>query len=289
MKIYVKNHSRRNLKVYASASAMPKNIYAGAYLDDYGYAHFDYDSDDFDYDIIALATDVSNSFNREGVRYFYGFEYIKGVTSQEKSNFRKYIKHLGLGDLYANKSRDQDVVEFVHRGIDYFDRRCNLESFGVIIHVESTSSDSIVSEMNSYISDCCSGYNTNLRLIKQMYKYVTFDKDKAYDTMMKTHKYSSEEAENLVMIASAKLEELKKTNSLFEMKKFLPRELREGFENYLKFIDEESREIYRNLQGVNVLIFDDFLTSGATIKETIRYLRSINETNTLTVFTLIKQ
>ena len=36
-------------------------------------------------------------------------------------------------------------------------------------------------------------------------------------------------------------------------------------------------------------VFDDFLTSGATIKEVIRYLKAIHDKNTLTVFILVKQ
>lgn len=54
-------------------------------------------------------------------------------------------------------------------------------------------------------------------------------------------------------------------------------------------LDPEEKQIYLSLQGVNVLIFDDFLTSGVTVKEIIRYLKSFNENNTLTVFVLVKQ
>ena len=73
------------------------------------------------------------------------------------------------------------------------------------------------------------------------------------------------------------------------MKKFIPRQVREAFTDFLKFESKETEEVYHNLQGVDVLVFDDFLTSGSTIKEIIRYLKTINPSNTLTVFVLINQ
>ena len=73
------------------------------------------------------------------------------------------------------------------------------------------------------------------------------------------------------------------------MKKFVPRQVREAFTDFLKFESKETEEVYRNLQGVDVLAFDDFLTSGSTVKEIIRYLGAINPNNKLTIFILVNQ
>lgn len=73
------------------------------------------------------------------------------------------------------------------------------------------------------------------------------------------------------------------------MKRFIPKAIRSGFYDFLKFKTEKERKVYEALQGVDVLVYDDFLTSDSTVKEIIRYLRAIHDENSLTVFVLIKQ
>ena len=60
------------------------------------------------------------------------------------------------------------------------------------------------------------------------------------------------------------------------MKKILPSKIRPAFTNFLKFKTAEQKQIYEQLQNTEVLIYDDFLTSGSTVKEIIRYLKAIN-------------
>lgn len=84
-------------------------------------------------------------------------------------------------------------------------------------------------------------------------------------------------------------DEHKGSLELFEMKRFLPASIRKYFTNFLKFSTEEEAKAYKALQGVNVLIYDDLLTRGATLLEAKRCLTAINPSNTLTCYVLIKQ
>ena len=87
----------------------------------------------------------------------------------------------------------------------------------------------------------------------------------------------------------SKFNDLKKSGELFQITRFLPTAIRVGSTNYIKFASEVEKSVYMDLQNANVLIYDDFITSGSTVKEVMRYLKSINENNTLTVFILVKQ
>lgn len=58
-----------------------------------------------------------------------------------------------------------------------------------------------------------------------------------------------------------------KKDGLFEMKTILPN-FRKFIKNYLKLVPNDS--LRKNIEGKNVMIFDDIVTSGTTIEEMIR-------------------
>ena len=277
-------------KVYTTMQEVPDFIYAGAYLDSNGFVNFDWTTDKYKRDIVALTSKKQGTFNREDVRYVYGYEYLDKATAREIKQFRQYVKNLGMGYDLWNENPDHDVEEFIERAIFNFDRIYDLKSFGATVHIESTKQNSVVSYMAGVIADIADNAQIGFKLIKKMYSDVTFNMQKAFEVMKSSGKYASDnEIYDFLNAAQNRFESLKKSNRLFEMKKFVPRELREGFENYLEFKTPQEKWVYEQLQGIDVLIFDDFLTSGATVKEIIRYLKSINDNNTLTVFVLVKQ
>lgn len=280
---------KRESKQITSAADLTDTVYAGAYLDAGNYVHFNWKHDNYRNDIIALATDTSGEFDSDGVRYCYGYTYLPKVSSYDKKKFRDYIKYLGIGEDYINTEEDDEVEEFVVRSLGMFDRKYDVRHFGATIHIVPTSKSSIVGTMARYIAEWSDGAQMSFELVKRMYSDVEFDNQKAFEKLMESERYSEDEANDLVDDAVRTFEKLKKSGKLFEMKKFVPRELRDGFSNYLRFKSARDRWAYQNLQGVDVLIYDDFMTSGATVKEIVRYLRSIHDENTLTVFVLIKQ
>lgn len=283
MKLLINNRQPNLIAPY-----VPPGIYAGATVDKYGYIIFNWKKDSKK-DIIALTTTSSGEYTQDGVRYVYGFTYRSGVSGRSKKLFRNYIKQLGADFSLLNPDPDQDVQEFIERAVYQFDAVYDINSFGATVRVESNHKNNIVGVMSGIISDICeNSKQITFTMIKQMYKNVEFDSEKAYQLLLDAGK-TSQEAHAAVKDVVNMFEDLKQSGQLFEMKRFTPRELRGGFKNFLKFKTLEQKHTYELLQGVDVRIYDDFLTSGATVQEIVRYLRSIHDKNRLTVFVLIKQ
>ena len=81
-----------------------------------------------------------------------------------------------------------------------------------------------------------------------------------------------------------------KKDEVFTMKHYQPVRGRAGFIDFLKFPTPKHQAFYEALKnGTEVLICDDFMTSGSTIKEIIRFLNSINANTNISVFVLIDQ
>lgn len=259
-------------------------IHAGVSIDDDSNVVFNWKSDSSS-DIVSLATDSSGEFDNNGIRFVYGYEFTSSANGSDKKIFRDYIK--GISDSRALYS--ENIQEFVERAVLRFDERYTLSNFGATVYIEPSKLPSLVDIM----SDCLWEYMNNtpdldLRLIKEAYKNVEFDSEKA-SKALRDCGMTERRIQQTIKSTLEKFDDLKKSNELFQIKRFIPRPIREGFFNFLKFKTEEEKETYRSLQGVNVLVFDDLLTSGSTVNEIIRYLKAINDENTLTVFVLIKQ
>lgn len=259
-------------------------IYGGVSVDS-DTVMFNWQKDNQETDIITLTDVCSGQYDDDNVRYVYAYSYTPDATKSDKSFFRDYIKGKITPDVWC----DEDVEKFVDNGVLKLDSYFDLEQFGAIINIKPTSTPSIMDVLRQTIMNYASGVLNSFDLVKQAYQHVEFDEDKAREALKATGKYSESKIEDEISFTKNKFETLKKKNELFQIKRFIPAEIRAGFLNYLKFKTDEERDVYAALQGVDVLIYDDFITSGSTVKEVIRYLRAINDKNTLTVFVLVKQ
>lgn len=257
-------------------------LYCGISINSEDRIQFNWERDSSE-DVLHLIQDTSGIVQDSDIAHFFAYTY----STRKSANIfrvRQYLKHIGkTGDIYS-----EDVEEFVQQAIFKLDSAFSLDNFDVLVSTDSTSSPSLVDIMGSYLSEFCRKPTKDLKLIKKCYKDVQFDAVKAYKALINSG-YSSTNAKKSIQHNVKKFEELKKSGQLFQMKRFLPREIRSGFYDFLKFRTEEDRNLYLELQGANVLIYDDFLTSGSTIREIVRYLKSINNSNSLTVFVLVKQ
>lgn len=255
-------------------------IYSGVSIEEDQSIHFNFNSDNVDNDVIFLKKDVSGTFEDNDIEYVYAYEYNPKSDHDSRKAVRTFLKHV--------TEDDEDIYEFVENGVFALDKYHRLEEFGAVVTTYSTSRPSLTEVMHDYFAEYCTHNFISFELLKKAYKDVKFDEEGAKNTLIVEGR-TEVEASREVRRAARKFERLKETDQLFEMKKFLPRGIRSSFSDFLKFKSEEEKQIYLSLQGVNVLIFDDFLTSGATVKEIISYLKSFNENNTLTVFVLVKQ
>lgn len=254
------------------------SLYEGVSIDAEGNVIFNFKKDNNN-DIINLDSDVSGRFTEDDIRYVYGYKYNQNATKQQKKIFRDYIK---------SGKRTTNVDEFVEKAIIKLDVVQKLESFGALVSIKSSSYPSVVSIIGNYLHSYMNPPFLTFELVKQTYNDVIFDTDVAFKSLIKAG-WDTVDAEDEVNFINNKFNTLKQEGTLFQIKRFVPSEIRKGFSNFLKFKNDRQKLTYEKLQGVDVLIYDDFLTSGSTVKEIIRYLKSINSDNTLTVFVLVNQ
>lgn len=258
-------------------------IFAGITITNDDKIVFDWDKDSLRA-VLKLATNTSGKFIQDGITYFYAYTWSDTATSYQTNRVRKYLKSLGDSkDLYS-----QDVEDFVELGVLKFDEFKSLKSFSILVGIEPSKFPSLVDVMNGYLMEYSQSPIVDIRLVKNTYDHVEFDSKKAYKALLESG-LTQPRAAREIQFTIRKFQELKASGALFEMKRFLPRAIREGFYNFLKFKTEEEKQLYMKLQGVDVLIYDDFLTSGSTIEEVVRYLKYIHNENQLTVFVLVKQ
>lgn len=257
---------------------MKFHLYEGIRIDDNGQVVFNWDKDD-NRDIIYLDSDTSGKFNEEDIRYIYGYKYTPNATASQKSIVRNYIKS---GNI------NEDIEQFVEKAVIKIDEVQRFDSFGTLVSIKPSKFPSILSIIENYLHSYMKPPFLTFELIKQTHDNIIFDRNKAFNALIEIG-YDIYTAENEVLFIANKFEKLKQNGELFQIKRFVPTVIRSAFSNFLIFKNEKQRITYEKLQGVNILIYDDFLTSGSTIKEIIRYLKSINSNNKLTVFVLVNQ
>lgn len=258
-------------------------IYAGIQVSESGDINFTWNKDSTQ-DVMYLANDTSGGFSKDGLRIVYGYKFSDSATSTQKKIVRDYLKRVNISDeLYS-----ENIQEFVDNAILRLDERYSLEQFEATMYIKSTTGFSLVDLMRESIWTYRKNLNFDFRLVKAMYQHVKFNTEKAYQALIDSG-MDKLQALHEVQFTSEKFESLKQSGQLFQMKRFISKEIRNGFYDFLQFASEKERNVYASLQGVNVLIFDDFLTSGSTITEVNRYLHSINNRNQLTAFVLVKQ
>lgn len=248
------------------------------------YVNFDF-NEDSSTDIVKLKNQSYGEYDDDGVTYIYGYSYTSNARKTDTDYFRDFIK----GRITPRVWTNQDVEDFIRYGVLAIEQYMNFSDFGAIVNLVPRETSSTVGMIRRQLMEYIETGTIQFHMIKQAYRNVTFDADLAADAMRKSGHFTEDDIRREIAYTIKKFNELKAGNKLFEIKRFIPKELRAGFLNYFKFKSEEERAIFEKLQGVNVLIYDDFLTSGSTIKEVIRYLRAINNNNTLTVFVLVKQ
>lgn len=239
-------------------------------------------------DIIYLKKDNSGVKITNSLTYFYAYEFNPNLDNSEVKEFRTAIKHnLSDTDLF-----DGEVVfDFVEDGLFRFDSYKKLSDFKVVVMSE-TSQFSLLTILDSLLYQYTDGEITSIKMIKNLCKDVIFDREKARKALFNTDKYGSSEIKiNKALDSIEKLfRKFQNTTNVFKMKLYSPVVARVGFTNIFRFKNKEQENLYKELEsGTEVLICDDFITSGSTVKEIMNVLNSVNPNNRLTVFILINQ
>lgn len=247
---------------------------------------------DLDTDILDLHNNTHGHDLIGNIDLIYGYTFNKNANKLSIKKFRDCIKHeLCNTEIFAS----EDILDFVEDGILSIDSYKNLEDFHVVVSVKpSDSNNSLFGIMKYVLSDY--GYSDliDIELLKRLCSEVEFDREKAYNAIKSqrdsSHKKYNKSIDYWLNDIEKMFELQKKKGNVFKIKLYKPIVARCGFTNFVKFKTKEDEVIYRELEaGTNVLILDDFFTSGSTINEISRYPTMINPDNKITAFTLIKQ
>lgn len=246
---------------------------------------------DLDTDIIELTKDNSGIKQTHNLTYIYAYEFKNGVSTKEQKEFRDALKY---NIENTNYYYSEEVHDFVEDGVFRLDEHKRLDTFKVLVSVKPTltKQNTLLDWIAIYIEDYSSEGIISFELLKKIIKETTFDKQKAFNALKQTEKYGNKSDDYLWKLVNKIDNQFRRANpnELFKIKEYLPVVIREGFIDYLKFKNKEEERIYRNLvYGTEVLVIDDFITSGSTMKEVIRYLNSINPNNNITAFAFMNQ
>lgn len=263
----------------------------GIRKDDSGHYVFD-DELDFDSDIIMLCKDTSGVKTSNGLTYYYGFEFNPKGDIKQQADFRNALKHK-MNDSHVFYGKD--ARRFVEDGLYKLDSMKSLNDFGVVVSTASEYGEKTLSGLMCEIvfddvPDDAQVYD--IQLIKRMTSDVTFDEGRAREALSKTSRYGNDnrKIDSAIQSLRSQFEEAKKNDELSKIKRYKPVAGRYGFIDFLRFGNPYDQETYEKLlEGTEVLICDDFITSGATIQEVVRFLNSINPNTKISVFVLINQ
>lgn len=244
---------------------------------------------DLSTDLLYLNTDTSGLKKTKDLEYFYAYEFNKDATSEDIADFRHALKNR-LNDV--STFDEEDIYYFVEKGLYRLDRYRPLSSFNVVVMSESSKQFSLLTLTDSILEENVDGEITTIKMIKNLCKDVIFDRDKARNALLSTDKYRGKERK--VERALDKIESifrpLQGTTKAFKMKLYVPVVARVGFTNIFSFQNKEQEELYRSLEtGSNVLLVDDLITSGSTVREIKATLDAINPNINMTIFILINQ
>lgn len=253
---------------------------------------FEFDKfQDLNTDIVYLHSKTSGKVTRNGLTYYFAYTFNPKADKNLQKSFRDYLKH-SFHD--PDVCYSEEAYEFVENGVLQLDSMKRLDSFDVVIcTASSVAEQSLAGLMCSIVWDNVPNSIPcyNMRLIKKLCKDVTFDEEKAYQSLILTNKYNTpQKAHYAIKRLKLEFEKAKKENKLFTMKRYTPVHGRAGFMDFLKFPTVEQQELYETLRnGAEVLICDDFLTTGSTVKEAIRFLNSINPNTKISIFVMMDQ
>lgn len=233
---------------------------------------FDYHMDE-PKDIVFLKyVNTKSIAKKSGIQVYYAWNFNKNANPEEIALFRKQLKK---GEMIS----DQDKISMINKAVIGFDSKFDIGLFDIVIFPKSSS------PLVRQIAQTIKAKSSNLLfadevIVKNAIENIHID----YDTYLRSAKTPEEKLQRKKDLANDFNRAIK--NGPFEIKK-VHQFRKRMFSNYLTFKDDTSRQIYNILSGGNVLMVDDYLTTGSTLTEMIRLVSSCNPKE-LSCFFLIK-
>ncbi len=252
-----------------------KSIYGGVRGTSTGYT-FDYNYD-YPEDILDIVPPKLYGAYIPGATFWFGYKFKDHVSSKVRTNFIHFIK--GIGDPKITQSELNQFIslplEELNKEISTFDIDCVVYPVSGRSNIVKSIMTQTAKHLSRYSSKC------SFELVKSAPTDIEFDWDlfeydnqdnPGYDLMVK-------HVNNYIM---PKIHDL----DYFSLARDIKPRYRSYIRNFLSFDDRDLKKL-QSLHSENILVIDDIATSGSTVNEIVRILRSIDNKSNIYVFTLI--
>lgn len=234
-----------------------------------------------DSDIIDVCVPFIHQTKFDNLMYFFGYKFKPDVSSNVRTKFLHWIK--GLDN--SNMPSEFTVENLVEPPVAELNKIVNLSTFSCTLYPRSNRSDLTRIIQRSVVHLIPRMNIESFELVKSTPKNIGFDWKQFnldYQGTIGDHQYQQ---------IKQYIEEtlLPKIHNLdyFSISQNVKYKYREYITDYLQFETNEQEDLFRSLNGGNILVLDDINTSGATLTEILKIVRSLAPESKIFIFTLI--
>lgn len=239
---------------------------------------FDFEKDD-KVNIIKLVEIPIHESKFMNNLYLFGYKFEDDIDGKLKSLFIKELK--SESDKLISS---RNLFKFISNAISNLDDKINIASYEYFIYPETKGSiiNKLLLEAYKYTAP---KFNT-IELVKNSVKNIEFDKE-AFEIYANSKKINRDSKREIIRNMEQIIVDIQHYNYFSIANAIKKPKYRAFFKNFLKFKNEKDQQLFEKIQNTNVLVIDDVNTSGSTLMECLRVLRSLNPSNNITLFTVL--
>lgn len=255
---------------------MNRVIMGGVSPSDDGYK-FDY-TYNYPEDIIHLYTRKVYNTIFKGSVYYFGYEFNSNASSKDRSKFIHFIKGID-----KPKISHHQLVQFIENPLNALDSQFDMQSIDCFVYPSSQRSQlvqEIVDVMNGYASR--EAHKVSYLLVKSAPTDIEFD----WDAFESDYEVGTNQYNQMKRYIDETLMPAIHSLDYFSLAQNVKPRYRKYIKNFLNMSKEDAIRFQR-LKGQRILIVDDINTSGSTLNEILRTVKTINRECEIFIFTLI--
>lgn len=231
-------------------------------------------------DIIDVAYLTIHQSKLDNNIYYFGYKFKDDVPTSVRSKFLHWIKGLDV-----TVPEEFFLENFIALPVIELNKRINLNEFSCVLYPRSNRSDLTHTIHRCVLDHLTAQTITSFEFIKTLPSEVTFNWEK-FDAL-----YSGELGDNQYQQIKQHVENilLPKIHSqeYFSLAQNVKSKYRPYIQNFLKFESPKHQAAFQAINSGKILIIDDINTSGSTLREIVRIIRSLSPDVDIYIFTLI--
>jgi hypothetical protein len=220
--------------------------------------------------------------------YYFGYSFEESAPSRVRTEFFNQFR------FDQKFTSEENRNSFILSALDRFHREIKLSTFDCVVYPKSRSSLN-----QELIKAMTRNYRLNVtefELLKKLPADIQFDYDRFEVEILNSisivgkqsiPNYTPAQKIDSKMKIEKVLDAIHHSDYFSIANSVKNNKYKPYFNQFLTFATEKEERLYQNLQNKNVLIVDDVSTTGSTIYEILKTLRSLNSTNKIVIFTVI--